>query len=106
MRRLVGLPRGDPGLDRRGAFDRVDHTWELDQPTIAGELDDAAVVLGDLRLDKILAQRFQTCLRALLVGRHEPAITDGVRSQDRGQPALHQSRPIQNRRYMIGTSDR
>ena len=103
---LIGLALGDARPGSRGAFDRVDHASELDQRTIAGELDDAAVMLGDLRLDEVLAQRFQACVRALLVGRHEPAIADDVRSQDRGQPALHRSRPIRNRRWMIGTSDR
>jgi hypothetical protein len=49
---------------------------------------------------------YQAQLIRDLAVRHITSWTDGVRSQDRGQPALHQSRPTRNGRYMIGTSDR
>ena len=95
-----------PVLDRGRALDRIDHARELDQHAIAHQLDDAAVVLGDLRLDEVLAQRLEARVRARLVGRHQPAVADDVRSQDRGEPARHQSGPIRNRKRMIGTSHR
>ena len=41
----------------RRALDRVYHASKLDQRAIAHELGDAAVVLGDLGLDEVLAQR-------------------------------------------------
>ena len=74
-------------LDR--ALHRLDHARELDQRAIAHQLDDAAVVLGDLRFDEFLAMRLERCERARLVGRHEPRVADHVRSQNRCQPALH-----------------
>ena len=106
MRRSSGSSAwrsADAGLDRRGAFDRIDHAAELDQGAIAHQLGDAAVVLGDLRFDEVLAQRLEARVRARLVGRHQPAVADDVRSQDRGEPARHQFGPIQNRKRMIGT---
>ena len=78
-------------LDR--AADGVDHTGELDQRAVAHELDDAAVVLGDLRLDEVPAQGLERGERARLVGRHEPRVADDVRSEYRRQPARHQSGP-------------
>ena len=50
------------------AFDRIDHARELDQRAVAHELDHPAVVLGDQRLDELLAQRLQARVRARLVG--------------------------------------
>ena len=54
-------------------------------------------------LPELTAQRLQARVRARLVGRHQAAVADDVRSQDRGQPARHQSDPRRNRRRMIGT---
>jgi hypothetical protein len=69
--------------------DRVDGAWELDQRAVACELDDAAPVLGDERLDELLAYRLQARDRAGLVGAHEPAVADHVRGQNRRQLAFN-----------------
>ena len=61
---------------------------ELDQRTIARQLDYAAAVLGDLRLDELLAQRLQARDRAGLVSAHEATVADHVRGQNRRQPAF------------------
>ena len=50
-----------------GAVQRIDHAGELDQHAVAGGLDDAAAVLGDLRVDELAAQRLQPGERAVLV---------------------------------------
>ena len=66
---------------------------ELDQRAVAHQLDDAAAVLGDQRLDELLAQRLQARDRAGLVGPHEPAVADHVRGQNRRQLPFHARRP-------------
>jgi hypothetical protein len=50
------------GID--GALDGIDYAGELDQGAVAGELDDAAMMLGDLGLDEVLAQGLEPCVRA------------------------------------------
>ena len=47
--RDVGVALGHLALHLGGAAHRVDHAGELDQQAVAGRLDDAAAVLGDLR---------------------------------------------------------
>jgi hypothetical protein len=44
-----------PDLDR--ALDSFDHAREFDQEAIAGCLDDAALVLGDFRVDQLSPMR-------------------------------------------------
>ena len=43
-------------LHRHRAGDRVDHRGELDDRPVAHQLDDAALVLGQQRVDRLLAQ--------------------------------------------------
>jgi hypothetical protein len=84
--RHLDLALGDTLLDRGGAFDRIDHAPEFDQRAVAHQLDDAAVVLSDFRLDEVLAQRLQARVCALLVGRHEARVADDVGGENGGQP--------------------
>ena len=89
---VLGLGRlalGDAVLDRDCALDRIDGARELDQRAVAHQLDNAAAVLGDQRLDELLAQRLQARDRAGLVGAHEPAVADHVRGQNRRELAFH-----------------
>jgi hypothetical protein len=58
---------------------RVHHAAELDDRTIAGALDDAAMVHGDCGINQIAAQRAQTRKNALLVRSGEPAVADHIR---------------------------
>src|SRR5215469_11267324 len=39
---------------------------------VAGGLDDAAMVLGDFRIEELMAQRFEAFEHAILVGPHQP----------------------------------
>ena len=75
-----------PLLDRDRAAHRVDHARELDQGAVAHELDEAAAVLGEERLDQLPAQRLQPGERAGLVALHEPAVADHVGRHDGRQP--------------------
>ena len=88
VRLEVGVVLGDAPLDLDRTPHRVDDARELDQRAVARELDDTAAVLGDPRLDELLAQRLEPGVRARLVGFHQPAVTDHVGGQDRGQPAF------------------
>ena len=82
-------------LDLGGTGDRVHDARKLDQHAVAGDLDDAALVLGDLA-DRPARRRMrlQRSERAGLVQPHEPAVADDVGGQDRGKTALlHEMRP-------------
>ncbi len=64
------VPCRHPPLQRDGADDRFDDARELDQDSVAGGLDDAPFVLGDLRVDQIAAQRSEAREGAGLVPFH------------------------------------
>ena len=54
-------------LCRDCASDRVDDARKFHQQAVAGALDDAAVVLGDLGVDELAPQRLEAFERAFLV---------------------------------------
>src|SRR5689334_12195472 len=60
---------------------------EFHQQAVAGGLDDAAVVLGDLRIEKLAAQRLKAFERAFLIRAHQPRITRHIGGEDRGETA-------------------
>jgi hypothetical protein len=51
----AGIVLGDVPLDLDRAVDGVDDAGELDQGAIAGELDNAAAMIGDLGFGDVLA---------------------------------------------------
>jgi hypothetical protein len=67
------------------AAHRVDDAPELDDGAVARALDDAAVVGGDGGVDEVAAEAPQARERAILVRPREPAVTDDIRNQDRGE---------------------
>jgi hypothetical protein len=78
---------------------RIDHA-ELDQQAVAGGLDDAAMMLDDLRIEEFAAQSFEAFERAFLIRPHQPRIPRHIGGEDRGQPAglAHVASPAANRR--------
>ena len=75
----VVLGNAGPAIDHRalqfrGAADCVDNAGEFRQHTVAGVLDDAARMLGDLRVDKLAAVRLEPLMRALLIRAHQPRV--------------------------------
>ena len=66
-----------------GASDRVDDAGEFDQKSVAGGLDEAALVIGDLRIDQIGAQRLDPAERAFLVAPDQPRIAGDIGGQNR-----------------------
>ena len=87
--RHLGLTLGYALLDRHGARDGVDHRPELDDRPVAHQLDDAALVLGQERVDGRLAQPWYRGQRPHFVALDQPRIADDVGGQDRGEAPLH-----------------
>ena len=71
------------GANPTKLLDGIDGARELDQHTIAGGLEDAAVVLGCAGVEDLFAKRLELRQRPGLVRAHEPGIADHVGSKDR-----------------------
>ncbi len=81
------------------AGDRFDDARELDQNAVAGGLDDAALVLGNLRVDQLAAMGAQPRQRAGLVLAHQPAVAGDIGGEDGRKPALD---PFSAQRFLPG----
>jgi hypothetical protein len=66
---------------------RVDDAGEFRQHAVAGGLDDAAVMLADLRIDHFGEMRLEALMRAFLVRPHQPRIARHIGGEDRGETA-------------------
>jgi hypothetical protein len=53
---------------------RVDDTGKFRQHAVAGGLDDAAVILADLRFDHFVQMRLDTFMRAFFIHAHQARI--------------------------------
>ena len=101
---MVGWPRGciwqrrAGALHRKGAVYSIDHAAELDNGTVADQLDDAAVVGGDGWAEDGLSVPLQSSQRARLVGPHQSRIADHVSNENGSKPPFdtrlgHKYRP-------------
>src|SRR5438477_9913267 len=88
LRRHISVALGHRPLELDCATHRIDDALEFDQQTVARGLDEAAAVLGYLRLDELAAQRFEAFERALLGLTNQPRIPRHISGQYRCQPAL------------------
>ncbi len=75
-------------LDLDGAADRIDDAGKLDQHAVAGGLDDAAAMLGDLRVGKLASMGFEPRQRSFLVCSHQPRVAGRIGGEDRGETAF------------------
>jgi len=82
------VPLGHRLLHRDRAAHRIDDAGEFHQHAVAGDLDDAALVLSDLGIDQFAPMRLQPRKGPFLVGTHEPAVTRDISGEDGGQPAF------------------
>ena len=73
-------------LQHHGAAHRVDDGRKLDEKAVPRRLDDAALVLGDQRVDELPAVAFERGKRPFLVGAHEARISGHVGGQDGSEP--------------------
>jgi hypothetical protein len=87
LRRDTGVPLRHRLLHFNRAAHRIDHARKFHQQAIAGGLDDAARMLGDLRIEKVAAQRFEAFERALLIRPHQPRIPRHIGGEDRRETA-------------------
>jgi len=90
------FPLGDVGVARRHAVlhvdrtaHRFDRTCELGEDAVARRLDEAALMLIDLRLNQLAAVRGEPRERALLIGADEPRVTRDIGGENGGKPTLH-----------------
>ena len=72
-----------------GATHGIHGAGEFHQNPVADDLDDPAVVLGDLGVEQLFPEGFQARERTLLVDLHKVAIADHVGGKNGGQPALN-----------------
>src|SRR3989454_4379736 len=56
---------------------------------VARRLDDAPLVLGDLRVDQLAPVRPQSRQRALFIGADQTRVTRDIRGENGGEPTLH-----------------
>ncbi len=80
---------GHLALQRNGAFDGIDDAGELGQQAVAGQLEDASMVGGDLGLEQTLAVSEQALEGIRLIVLHEAGVADDVGCENCGQPAFH-----------------
>ena len=82
---LVAVGLGHGLLELDGGAQRIDGAGELDQRTVAGQLDQPAAVAGQHRLKALGAMGLQPRQRAVLVASHQARVADDIRRQDRRQ---------------------
>src|SRR5207237_4915903 len=68
-----------------------DNAGKFGQNAVAGEFNDATVVLRDPRVDYFAANLLQLRERAGFICPHEAAVTDHVGCENRGQATFHES---------------
>jgi hypothetical protein len=97
--RDIGVAFGHAVLDFDRAAHRVDDAAKLHQQAVAGGLDDAAMVLGDLRVAQLAPDRLQRGERAFLVRPHQPRPAGDIGGEDRHEAACrdHAVLPIDSR---------
>jgi hypothetical protein len=74
-------------LDCRGAAQRIDGAGKFHKHAIAGGLDDAATMRGDLQVDQLAAMGLELLVRPFLVCAHQPRVAGHIGGQDRGETA-------------------
>ena len=85
----VAIAPRHPFLEIDRAAQRLGDALKFHQQTVAGGLDDAALAVGDRRIDQLKPHGFEPGQRPSFVDFHQTAIADHVRGQNRGQAALH-----------------
>ena len=83
LRWKTGVALDHAVLHLDGAAHRVHHAAELDDASVAGALNYAAVMHGDGRIDQVASECPEPRQSAILVGASEPAVSDHIRRQYR-----------------------
>jgi len=91
VRRQWFIALGQSRLHLGCAAQRVDNAGELDQEAVAGGLDDAAMMAGNLRINYCCAERFEPAERPFFVGLDQARITGDIGREDRREPTFDTS---------------
>jgi hypothetical protein len=83
----AGVPLGHCLLYLDRAAHGIDDARKFRQHSVAGGLDDPAMMFGDLRIENLAAQGFKAFERAFLVRSHQPRIPRHIGGEDRGETA-------------------
>jgi hypothetical protein len=86
---LIAVRGGHALLEIDRALHGVDSAGELHQHAVAGNLKDAALMLGDQGFQDLLTAHLEGSQRAGFVDLHQAAVTDYIHCQNRGQTAFH-----------------
>jgi hypothetical protein len=70
-------------------LDRTDRAPELDEGAVAHQLDEAAAMLVDQRLEDVLARGLEGGQRPRLIGTQEAAVANDIGDKNGCKPALH-----------------
>src|SRR5437870_13513205 len=73
----------------------VDDADELDQEAVAGGLDYAAVMTGDLRVDHLGAERLEPAEGPFLIGFDQARVAGHIGREDRREPTFDARLPCQ-----------
>src|SRR5439155_14817850 len=93
LHRDLRAPLGHCLLHLDRAAHGIDDARKLHQHAVTGGLDDATVVLGDLRIDQFTTDRFQRGEIPFLVLAHQPRVARAIGSEDRREPTFDASWP-------------
>ena len=85
--RGAGIAFGHAALPFGSTTQPIDDAPEFNEKSVAGRFDDAPVMLGDLRIDYLGADRPQPVEGSFLVRPHQPRIARDIGGQDRGEAA-------------------
>lgn len=98
----IGLCHGLLELDR--CIQGVDSAGKFDEGTIPGQLDQAATLPGQYRLQALRAMGLQASKGAVLVTAHQARIANDVRRQNRRQSTYHPLQVASPKAAKIGGS--
>jgi hypothetical protein len=87
----LAVPLGHAALEVGRALHRIHYARELGEKAVSYKLEDAAAMLRDFRLEKLLAMCPQALEGARFILLHEPAVPDHIGGQDGGELAVHNS---------------
>jgi hypothetical protein len=85
----IGVGFGERLLEVEGALHGVDRTGKFQQNSIPGELEDAALMLKDHRVQHVTAPGLEDGKSASLINTHQPAITNHIGRKDGSHSALN-----------------
>jgi hypothetical protein len=81
--RPAGVALDEAVLDLDRAADRIHDAAKLDDRSVAGPLDDTAMMHGDGRIDQVAPKGPKPCEDAIFVRASKPGVADNVGHQDR-----------------------